>query len=128
MRQQDELEDDEQHDGQLEELAPGHRGPLHREAIDVVDGLQLLADVALPLIEAESRGSQVENARRVDVTDDLQRVLRPVGQLVDVDEDGMNVAGRPRVVPAQPGLAPAASLERRVGPRQLRVEQLVVVP
>ena len=38
------------------------------------------------MVEAQSRGGEREDPRRVNVTPDLQRILRTVGQLVDVDE------------------------------------------
>jgi hypothetical protein len=43
-----ELKHEDQHDGRLEELAARHRGLFDREAIDVVERLELGFDVGLP--------------------------------------------------------------------------------
>ena len=60
----------------------------------------LSSTLAFQLAEAEPGGGQVEQARRVDVADHLERVLGPVGELVDVDEERVQLARRRDVAAA----------------------------
>lgn len=60
MHQQHNLQQDQDDDHQLEELAAGDGGLLDGEAVDVVDRFELVADVRLPLVEAEAGGSEAD--------------------------------------------------------------------
>src|SRR5258705_8566331 len=81
---EDELEHQDEHHGQLEKLPPGHRRLLNRETVNVVQGLEFRLDVRLPFIEAETIGDQAEQSGRVNVADELEGVLGAVRQFVDV--------------------------------------------
>ena len=56
MHQEDELEQDENDDDRFKELASRHRRVLDGKTVDVVHGLEFLANVPLPLLESEPRG------------------------------------------------------------------------
>ena len=60
---------------------------------------------SLTFVFQRSRSSRAPTSakqpRRVDVADDLQRVLGAVGQLVHVDEERVHLPGRARVVPPE---------------------------
>ena len=115
-------------DRHLEQLAAHHAEVLDREAVDVVERLQLLADVRLPAIEVEAGADEREQPRRVHVADDLQRVLGPVGQLVHVDEQRVHLPRGARVMPSEERVVPARLLlDVGVDARQRVVEQLVVI-
>src|SRR5688572_2495419 len=51
---QHQLEDEDEDDGELEELAARHRALLDREAIDVVERLELRFEVSLPRAQAQA--------------------------------------------------------------------------
>jgi hypothetical protein len=53
MHQKDELEQDENDDDRFQELASRHRRVLDGKTIDVIHGLEFLANVPLPLLESE---------------------------------------------------------------------------
>src|SRR5436190_3983678 len=125
--QQDQLQQNQDHHGHLEQFAPRHRRVLHGKAVDVVECLQLFAHVTAPLLEAEAGGGHREQPRHVDVAGNLQRVFRPVGELVDVDEQRMHVPGGARVAASRPVLPPAALLQLAVDAGELAVEQPIVV-
>src|SRR4029453_12191385 len=127
VHQQHDLQQDQDDDHQLEELAAGDGRLLDGKAVDVVDGLELVADVRLPLVEAEAGGSDAEYAGRIDVAGDLQRIFRAVGQLVDIDEEGVHLPGRARIPAAQPGRPPAAGLQGGIGAGEFGVEPLIVI-
>src|SRR5205809_2463003 len=78
-------------------------------------------------IEPEAIGDEGEDARGVDVADELQRVLGAIGQLVDVDEQRVDLLRRLRVSRSDPLVVPLRPLQLRVDLRELVVEQLVVV-
>ena len=87
----------------------------------------LSSTLCLPAIEPEAGGGEVEHARRVDVADQLQRVLGLVGDFVDVDEERVQVVGGPDVAAADEDVEPPLMLQLRVDPPELQVEQLIVV-
>src|SRR4029453_3772905 len=89
---QDEFEDEDDDNKELEELATGHRCLLDGESIDIRKRAQLLLHTGLPLIQSKARRRKREESRGVDVTDDLQSVFGPVGQLVHVDEERVTLA------------------------------------
>src|SRR5512145_2759881 len=83
---QHQLEDENEDDRQLEEVAAGNGDLLDREPVDVVERLQLLLDAGLPRRQAEAGTGEVEQAGGVDVADHLEGVLRAIGDLVHLDE------------------------------------------
>ena len=127
-QEQHDLQHDQQHDGELEQFAARDGRLLDREAIDLVHRLQLLLNAGLPAIQTEAGGGQAEEPCGVHMSPTNLIAFALIGQLVHVDEQGMNVVRRARVAarPEQPyrtGL-----LQLGVHARQLRVEQVVIVP
>lgn len=104
-----------------------HRDLFDREPVDVIEGLQLLADVRLPAIQIEPRADKPEQPGGVHVADDLERVLGAVCELVDVDEQGMDLTGRANIMPPENPVVPVLHLKIAIDPRQLVVEQVVIV-
>ena len=99
-----ELDDQDQHDDELQELATCHRRLLDGEAVDVSQCAQLLLHAVLPLIESQARGRNREEACGVDVADDLEGVFGSVGQLGNIDEQRVNLpyGSRPTQLESHP--------------------------
>src|SRR5262245_55484605 len=127
QEEQNQFEDQDQDDGDLQKLAARDGDLLDGEAVDVVERFQLVLDAVAPSRQAETHGGQREHARRVDVAHDLQRVVGAVGDLVDVDEERVHLVGGPHRTAPEQVLPPAGALQRRVDPRELRVQQRIVV-
>ena len=77
--------------------------------IDIVERLQLFADIRFPPAQIEPRADERKQPCGVDVADDLECVLRPVGQLVDVDEQRVHLPGRVSVMTPQQHVVPTRS-------------------
>jgi hypothetical protein len=103
------------------------RAMLDREVVDVVQRAQLVAHVLLPAIQTEPRSHVREHPGRVAVSHELQRVLGPIQQLADVDEQRVHLARRTRVAPRAEQVRPPILLQFVVQLPQLQVEQLIVV-
>src|SRR5688572_4153184 len=72
--EEDQLEDEDGDNRGLEKLSARHAGLLDGKTVDVVERLQLLPDVGLPLIQAEPRARHGQDTREVHVAGDLERV------------------------------------------------------
>src|SRR5436309_663484 len=81
-----EFQDQDQDDRDFEELPARDGGLLEREARDVVERFELLLDVRLPGLETEPIGDETEHPCGIDVADEFERVLGPIRELVDIDE------------------------------------------
>src|SRR5262245_15067470 len=123
--EQDQLENEDEHDQQFQRFTASHAGLLDREAVDVIEGIQLLADVALPLFESEPGAGEREYARGLNVARNPQCVLRAIGQFVDVDEEGVYLLRGARVAAASPASEPAGFLQLRVDALELTREQII---
>src|SRR5262249_41551421 len=122
-----ELQDQDHDDNDLEELAARDGDLFDDETVNVVQRLQLLLDTRLPPRDAQPRAHERQHAGGVDVADDLQRIFRPVGDLVDVDEQRVQLVGGARRPAAKQVPPPARSLQRRIDASELHVEQRVVI-
>src|SRR5512145_1387988 len=67
--EQNQLENEDQDDGQLEEMAPRDAHLLDREPIHAVEGFELVVHACLPHPDAEAGGGDLKEARGEDVAD-----------------------------------------------------------
>ena len=67
QKHEQQLENQDEHDGHLEQLAAGHSRLLDGEPVDVVQGLELVFDVVLPRTETQAVAREREKPRRVSV-------------------------------------------------------------
>src|SRR4051812_10214649 len=82
---QQDLDQDEHHDDDLEELRPERLALVGQHLVDAFDDLQLTLDAALPLAEVEARRQQAVRAGEVLVADELQDVAGPLEQVARLD-------------------------------------------
>ncbi len=93
-QRQCDLKRDQQDDRDLECFHALTAGLLNEEVVHVADGLELAADVLLPVAKVEPRAGDLEDAGEVMVADQFQRVVNPLEQAGGLDLEFADLADR----------------------------------
>src|SRR5262249_25014959 len=118
---------DQQNDNDLEHDAPLYADVSLQQIVGLPHERLLLGDARLPRLNAETLHGLEVHAGDVEITDDLERVLDPLGELPEL-HDATKHRARQRGIRAAEGDDSLARLRGLlVDALQLRVEQAVVI-
>src|SRR5689334_16983953 len=85
------LDEDEDHDGQLEELRSGHLDLALQELVCAADEPDLRLDALAPLRDAEAEDGGAVDTCKIEVADRLDRIVHPLGELGELHETAEHV-------------------------------------
>src|SRR5579859_948980 len=120
------LDDQNEHHQQLQHERPALVELLDHELVEVFGGLQFFFDQVFVVGHADLGRAQLVKPRRKHVAEELDGVVGALGELVDVEQNGVQLAGGLGRAPARPGSG-ASLFEEVVDLLQLLGHQLVVV-
>src|SRR5947207_15077712 len=124
-KQHDELNDQDDDDGQLQDERPGLMESLHHEFIKLTGCAKLLFYQVSVIRYAHLRGGQAVKASTKHVAQELDAVIAALRQLDHLQTDGIQALRLPRQFPARKE-APSP-FERRVDALQHSGQQIIVI-
>jgi hypothetical protein len=102
----EELDEEDQDDGDFKEKGAALVELLDHVVVELLGGTELLGDEIFIVRDADLGGGQLVEARRIHVAQELDGVVGMLGELGDIEKDGVETVRRARQTPARqsPGL------------------------